>query len=127
LKYLVNRKAFAIRYKQAFLDWVNSLPVDVPGMSNHDAHRDLKDLYEIRNCFLIPASFGDDEERRFIADQKPELLVAELDFWEENETYWPTERTAEQFDYYFSVETFPVLIDLVQGALARENVEGNPE
>ena len=59
-------------------------------------------------------------EDAYLRQFKVRLLKEELNFWEDDQKYWPVDLNPELFDYYFNIETLPMVIDLETMPIERQ-------
>lgn len=114
---MVNRAAIMLRYKQPFIDWINTSDPynDDPGIT-------LEDTNEERTVYLISESDADDYQK-WIGKNYKELFESEIESWYADEDLWPKKITKKLFAEWVKVECHTVLIDTVGGEIYDDEVE----
>ena len=99
---VVNRYALVIQPTAFFLEWLRSTP-DSDDLGE-------KDFEFEHTVYLVPEIEGEPE---FIAQKHYRTIFEqELMAWYEDESYWPEERSWENFQRFFEVSFGSVVHDL---------------
>ena len=115
--YEVNRSVAIIQPKAPFFEWLNALP-GVP-----TAAMTLASLRRDSNAILIPAADDHYTLEAYVMEHYHLLFQAELADWCDEEQYWPQEMGPELFRQWFDIETHPMLTDLTETPLEREQFQ----
>ena len=102
----VNRSVLVLRPKQAFVDWLFSLP-----FSWDTKVVNLAQLQHDCNALLIPPAEHIEDVQKFIRQHWHALLQAELLDWCEDSTLWPEKITQNLFSQWFDITLHSVLTD----------------
>ncbi len=103
--------AAVVKPKQAYLDWIMSLP---------DPAKDttLEDLQKDCAIILIPELPDNDSALKYVLTNYKNIFRNELEGWEGDESLWPTKRTKEMFMEWFDVEIHSMVYDLTNNNLS---------
>ena len=109
----VNRSAVTIRPKQPYLDWANSLPGPLTGVT-------LDQLRDDCPVYLVP-QFPDNEKALAWVNQRfDDFFTYELWGWSTEEKDWPRKRTVKMFHEWFDVTIDSEVIDIGSGEIEVE-------
>lgn len=111
----VNRSLAIIKPRQAFLDWLLSLPIEWA-----EGELTLAELREDCNVFLIPMFESLDEAHRFMLARWEMIFEGELADWCDDLSYWPETLSLELFEAWFEIEVHSIVADLDESTLERE-------
>lgn len=111
---MINRTVAVIKPKQAFLDWLKSVP-------DWDLKLTLDDLRK-EDCttLLIPEFFSLDQAHRYVESLHTALFEVELDGWYRDRKLWPKRRNLALFRKWFDIELHSMVIDVAGVPLRRE-------
>tara|TARA_B100000315_G_C14222526_1_gene427147 strand:- start:187 stop:525 length:339 start_codon:yes stop_codon:yes gene_type:complete len=94
-----------IKPKQPFLDWINRL-------SGPPKEMKLEDIREDCTTLLIPEFGGNDKALKYVLSKFEELFIQQLEGWDNEDEFWPTNRTKKMFLEWFDVEIHSMVFDL---------------
>lgn len=102
---MVNRAALLLRYKEPFIQWINTSNPDGKGqdISIEEADQD-------KIVFLIDEEEAENLEE-WIALNHQALFETELEGWYTDESLWPQNRDLDLFYQWFTVECHTMLLD----------------
>ena len=111
------RVAMTITRKQPYLDWANG-GADGPELTEQVAH-------DQRTVYLAPETNPDQPDLESMLDEFwAHIFEAELSAWNGDEEQWPSPRTRELFDAWFTAELTGSVYDLTPDeALTQADVE----
>ena len=117
---MVNRAALVIRYKQPFIDWINSTAID------GDRLVCAADLQQDSSVYLLEESDSDDLQS-WLEVHATSLFEQELEAWYLDTEVWPQDRSAEQFAQWCHCDLHSIVIDMGRTTLREEGTEGDAE
>jgi hypothetical protein len=103
---VLNRAVIILRYKQPFVDWINSADPN-PG-STHVVT--LADFGDESTAYLVDVEDEQDFEKWFKRNGV-NLFVEELNSWYTDPDLWPRDRSAAQFKRWCTFELHTVVRD----------------
>ena len=110
----INRMIAILRPKQAFLDWINSMPDDPNTMTMElVAHENL--------CFLIPEYESNEQGREFILKNAEAILEVQLEGWDQSGETWPEKLERRLLQNFFDIEIHSEVFDMMKGPIERED------
>lgn len=118
---LLNRSAFSLLPKQAFVDWVNALPED------EQEPRPVLSLAEHRqegSVYLIDEVDDENAFNTALGQMWRTMFENELTAWDEFGDYWPEPLTQELFQQWFELQPQLMTFDLASSALMTAKLEG---
>ena len=107
---VVNRAAVILLPTNAYFEWTKTCPGANPAIT-------LAHVREDPTVFLIP---GADTPATWVDDNYLDLFEHELEGWSTNEAVWPQNRTRELFHEYFEAHIGTMVLDMVEGPVAKE-------
>lgn len=108
---MLNRAALILRYKQPFVDWINSVD------PSFDAHPlTLADTDDERTVFLVEVE-DKNELRGWLVHHHEELFEEELRGWYTDPALWPRDRSLERLQEWCSFELHTVVVDTGESPL----------
>jgi hypothetical protein len=110
----INRTVAVLKPKQAFVDWVNSMPGDGPPMA-------IEEIFDDCLCFLIPEYDTNEQALEFILKNAQPILEAELIGWDQSGDTWPDKLDRRLLQKFFDVEIHSEVIDMMKGPIERED------
>ena len=110
----LNRSAFVIRPKEAYLHWAASL--------DKDARSQADNLRTLASVYLVPEHPTLEEETPPLKEYVDEIFKRELAAWSEDEECWPESRDLLTFLEWFQVHGQSVVTDLGVGELTVEEM-----
>ena len=99
---MLNRSAVAVRPKQPFLDWVNSV--------EPDSSVTLDELQ--KTLYLVPDYEDPADAEKVLNKVCEEIFCRELKGWYTLESLWPQDRSLRVFKQWFDVEHFDQVDDV---------------
>ena len=102
---MINRAALILRYKQPFVDWINTVD---PSSDLHDLT--LADVGRERTVYLIEVE-DEEELTRGLTRHHEELFEQELFGWYTDPALWPRDRSLKRPKEWCSFELHTVVID----------------
>lgn len=114
---MLNRAALIVRYKQPFLDWINSAD---PSPSSHVFTS--TEVNEEHTVYLLEV----EDERglaRWLARHHKELFEGELSGWYTDPKLWPKDRSLKVLQEWCSFELHSVVIDVGDTPLEDDDFE----
>lgn len=108
---IVNRNALAVIPQKPFWDWLLSV----------DEQFDLEEIEESGdfNVYLIPEFENEDEIVEYLEKNFDQIFQNELLDWYSDESLWPTERTWDIFEEWFSIEAHSLVYDMPNSPLQK--------
>ena len=103
---MLNRAALILRYKQPFVDWINSAD---PSPSTHLLT--LAEVNQEHTVYLLEAE-DQDELGRWLAHHHHELFEDELSGWYTDPKLWPQDRSLKVLREWCSFELHSVVMDI---------------
>lgn len=110
----INRSTALLRPKQAFLDWINSMPTDISPMTMEQISKECL-------CFLIPVYDTSEQGREFILKNAEAILEVQLDGWDQSGETWPVRLDRRLLERFFDIEVHSEVIDMMKGPIERED------
>lgn len=107
----VNRSVIVLNYKQAALDWVNSLSQDKKPFNIEEMER---------NAYLIKEKQNDEKIEKWLNKNFDKLFKLMLSEWSLDQEVWPKNRSIEMFYEWFDATKSAMVLDLQVGKLRRE-------
>ncbi len=101
---MLNRAALIVRYKQPFVDWVNSVETDAPQRLK------LADANDNNSVYLIEVD-DEDDLPGWLQLNGEALMEAELSGWFAEPEVWPENRSLALFQKWCSVELHTLVFD----------------
>lgn len=111
----INRTGVVIRPKQAFVDWLNSVP-------GENSDNTLENMPTENTTFLIPEFFGPKESLAYVKKVYSQMFEFELIGWYTAKELWPKKRNWNMFQEWFSIEINSEVLDLVDSKIEREEM-----
>ena len=108
---MVNRCAITVQAKQAFLDWLRSLPDPV------SVEMTLELINNEPHVYLLPEYEDANEQDKLLRQFFDIVFEMELDGWWTVEGDWPQNRNLKMFSKWFDIEFHSVVEDLVDAPL----------
>ena len=99
---MLNRSAVAVRPKQPFLDWVNSV--------EPDSSVTLDELQ--KTLYLVPDYEDPEDAEKVLKKVCDEIFCRKLAGWYTDEETWPKDCSLKVFKQWFDVEHFDVVEDV---------------
>jgi hypothetical protein len=112
--YTVNRNLAIIRPKEPFFQWLKTVPDPNGSPTPEEVQQDC-------TVFLIPDFDTESAARAYIERRHAELFAFELNEWYRDEAVWPKKRDLKTFRDWFDLEIHSVVIDLLDGAIEKED------
>lgn len=113
---IINRGLVILKKKKPFLDWLQSLPEPIEGISLAQANEDPMSL-------LIPDFDEVIEAENFIKERFEKLWGFEMERWWEDTEDWEKDLTWKKFNDWFSIETSCIVWDVGVGGIERTDDE----
>lgn len=107
----VNRSVIVLNYKQAALDWVNSLSQDEKPFTMEEMES---------NAYLVKEKQNDEKIEKWLNKNFDMLFKLMLSEWSLDQEQWPKNRTIEMFYEWFDATKSAMVLDLQDGKLRRE-------
>ncbi len=114
---MLNRTALILRYKQAFVDWINAVD---PSPSSHVLT--LSEANDEHTVYLVEAE-DHDELSLWLSRHHKDLFEEELSGWYTDPSLWPVDRSLKVLEEWCSLEVHTVVVDTGQSALEDEGFE----
>ncbi|MEB3263046.1 MAG: hypothetical protein VKJ66_01595 [Synechococcus sp.] len=111
---IVNRCALAVTPREPLRAWARSVE---GGGQEAEWPADDPSLY------LLPDYENDDEARELLEQCWEVIFETELDSWCRDEARWPQQRSLELFEEWFELRFYPLIEDLVEEPLEREEAD----
>jgi len=111
---VVNRCAIGLAPRPPLIAWSRQTK---PG-------EDMAWRQEDYSLYLIPTYEDEDEGMALLQQGYEDIFEAELDSWCRDSSTWPPERTFALFLEWFEVRFYPLVEDLVDDELEREEPDG---
>jgi hypothetical protein len=102
---VLNRAALILRYRQAFVDWINAVD---PSPDSHTLS--LADVDRERTVYLVEVE-DEAELAGWLARHHVELFEEELRGWYTDPALWPRDRSLERLHEWCSLELHTVVVD----------------
>jgi hypothetical protein len=109
---VLNRSVAIIRPKQAYLDWIRTLPGPY--------YETLEDLREQSRAVLIPETSSSEFAIEKLRDSAEQLFEMELEAWMPGKLSWPENRDFDTFVEWFDIEIHLLVIDSVSAEIQKE-------
>lgn len=103
---MLNRAALIFRYKQPFVDWINSVD---PSPASHTLS--LSDVEDERTVYLIEVEDENELARWLIANHR-QVFEHELYGWYADPELWPRDRSLKVLQEWCSFELNTVVVDM---------------
>ncbi len=103
---MLNRSALIIRYKQPFVDWINSVET---GLENARTLT-INDLNEENNVYLIEVE-DQEELEEWLDLHHEDLFEDELYSWYTDSSLWPEDRSLDQFVTWCAFDLYTMVFD----------------
>jgi hypothetical protein len=116
---LVNRSAFLVRPQQPSLDWIARLAADGGAL---EAERIRADAAASTSVYLVDPDDDGDDEAPPISRFYRAIFEEELAGWTDDESLWPSPRTLELFNQWFTVVAESMVIDLGKRRIRTETI-----
>lgn len=101
---MLNRSVLILRYKQPFVDWINTTDPD----PTHEI--ELADVHEDSTAYLVEVE--DKEELEEWLDANGEILFEEeLNGWYTDPNLWPQDRSLSRFKEWCDFELHTLVLD----------------
>jgi len=107
---MVNRSAVAVRPKQPFLDWVNSVESD-SSVTPDDLQKTL---------YLVPDYEDPEDAEKVLKRVYEDIFCRELQGWYTLESLWPRDRSLRVFKQWFEIEHFDLIEDVCRGPIEND-------
>ena len=114
---MLNRAALIVRYKQPFVDWINSLE------PNPRQRLKLAEANDNSSAYLIEVE-DEDELPDWLKINGTALFEAELGGWYPDSQVWPKERNLGLFKQWCNVELHTLVFDTGTDPLREREQEG---
>jgi hypothetical protein len=101
---MLNRSALIVRYKQPFVDWINSID------SGPESEVSLEEGNEENNVYLIEVE-DEEELDEWLDLHSEELFEDELYSWYTDPSLWPEDRSTELFRAWCAFELYTMVYD----------------
>lgn len=105
----VNRSLIVVSYRQAYVDWTNSLSDREPEEIKHP--HTLESLNEDSPAYLFPDISGYDEIDLYLDKIWFMLFNELLAGWTGDQELWPQKRSRKMFDKWFQVTVHSMVRD----------------
>lgn len=115
----INRSAFFIRCKQPFVDWLNALPET----SKYPHAMTLEESNAHPEVFLVKEYEDDTDFLEKFNRHKSGHFKRMMEAWTTDERKWHKDTSAAEFDKWFGVVWSPMVLDLEDGEIEREEAE----
>ena len=110
---VVNRCAISVGPRAPLIDWSRQIkPANGMAWSDDD-----------HSLYLIPTYETDEEALELLKDGYEAIFEAELDSWCTDPATWPSPRTFAMFQEWFEIRFFPLIEDLCEDDLERDQVD----
>jgi hypothetical protein len=109
-QFMLNRSAVAVRPKQPFLDWVNSVEAD--------SSVTLDDLQ--KTLYLVPDYEDPEDAEKVLKRVYDDIFCRELQGWYTLESLWPQDRSLRIFKQWFEIEHFDLIEDVGHGPIEND-------
>jgi hypothetical protein len=101
------RSAITITRQQPYLDWANAGEAGGPELTNELAS-------SRRTVYLVEESdTGDADLDSLLEDNWERIFETELELWTDDQDAWPSPRTRELFNAWFTAEATDSVVDLL--------------
>lgn len=110
----INRNAIIVQPRQRFLDWLQEVDPDASNLS-------LKDLCLEPSIWLVPELESQEGVEPLLRRCFDTIFTEHLDGWYRDPSVWPAPRTFAMFQVWFEWTYHSMVIDLVNGELARDD------
>jgi hypothetical protein len=107
---MLNRSAVAVRPKQPFLDWVNSV--------EEGGSLTLADLQ--KTLYLVPDYEDPADAEKVLKRVYDDIFCRELEGWYTLESLWPQDRSLRVFKQWFEIEHFDLIEDVGRGPIEND-------
>ena len=111
----INRTAIVVMPRQPFLDWLHRADPTSGGLS-------LEDLRREQTVYLLPECENEEEAREWLKEMCGQIFEEQLDGWYRVPSSWPSRRDLGTFDRWFEWSFHPVVVDLCDDPLLREEL-----
>jgi hypothetical protein len=111
----INRTAIVVRPGQPFLDWLH-------GADPTSTELSLEDLRREPTVYLLPECENEQEARMRLEEVSGQLFEEQLDEWYRVPSSWPKRRDLDAFDRWFEWSFHPIVVDLCDDPLLREEI-----
>ncbi len=100
----IDRSLVVIKPKQVFVDWLNSLP-------SASIELTLEQIRVDCTALLVEASEEPEGTMAWVYGNASNLFKLELSSWDDDQQYWPTDLSVENFCLWFDIEIHSTVID----------------
>jgi hypothetical protein len=106
---MLNRAALILRYKQAFVDWINAADPSPtwPALTLAEANQE-------HTVYLVE---DEDELAQWLVRHHQELFEEELNGWYTDPALWPRDRSLKTLREWCSFELHTVVVDTSESPL----------
>lgn len=111
--YSINRQVAVIKPKQAYLEWIKTLP----GM---DDEPEIGELQNDCTAILFPHFDDDKASLKYIKSIYSKLFMIELESWSTDKGTWPKKRTWALFCDWFQIEMHSEVLDFGKDDIVKE-------
>lgn len=101
---MLNRAALIVRYKQPFVDWINSVE------PNPQQRMKLAEANDNNSVYLIEVD-DEDDLPEWLKVNGAALFEAELSGWYPEQNVWPKDRSLATFNKWCAVELHTLVFD----------------
>jgi hypothetical protein len=113
---MLNRSALILRYKQPFVDWINSAdPSTIRAVS-------LAEVNEEQTVYLVEAD-DQDELDAWLAIHHSYLFEREMNAWYTDPVLWPSDRSLNTLREWCSLELHSVVVDIGESWLTDDDLD----
>lgn len=108
---IVNRNALVVIPQKPFWDWLLTV----------DEQFDLEEIEESGdfNVYLIPEFENEDEIVGYLEKNFDQIFTNELMDWYSQEDLWPSERSWDMFEDWFTIEAHSLIYDMNKAPLQK--------
>lgn len=112
----VDRIVAIFRPKQAFVDWVNSMPDDPNTLTlDQVSHENI--------CLLVPEYESNERGREFILKHSEGILELQLSGWDQSGETWPEKLDRHLLQQFFDIEIHSMVIDTMKDDIEKEEYD----
>src|SRR5438552_9170574 len=112
---MLNRAALILRYKQPFVDWINSAD---PSPTSHTLT--LAEVNQEHTVYLVEVE-DEDQLAQWLERNHQELFEEELNGWYTDPALWPRDRSLETLRKWCALELHTVVRDTGTSPLADDD------
>jgi hypothetical protein len=110
---VVNRCAIGVGPRDPLIEWSRQV----------SRHKPMEWGADDQSLYLIPTYETDEEALDLLKEGFEAIFAAELDSWCRDQSTWPSPRTFELFLEWFEIRFYPLVEDLCEEELERDEVD----